>query len=940
MRPTEPAALSDGDTLAGPGGGVHHDLAPPARIGRYLVLHELGRGGMGVVLLAYDPELDRKVAVKLLGAQGADAAQQDRLLREAQAMARLAHPNVAAVFDVGVLGGQVYLAMEYVEGESLRAWLGARRPWRVVVDMFVQAGRGLAAAHAAGLVHRDFKPDNAIVGRDGRVRVLDFGLAALGTNLSEGPSAPPSLTSLALPGLASRSLLSSRLTADGALVGTLAYMSPEQLALAELDPRSDQFSFCVALHEALHAELPFAGETAGAYVLAVTSGAVRAPPRGAVPRYVDRALARGLAVAREDRFPDMDRLLAALTRDPAARLRRLGLLGLGVAASVGVGLLVGRSGDDAAACAAVDAPVAAAWGDETRARVRAAVTATGLPYAADALAAALPRIDAWVAAWSTARREVCRAHRDGALSDALHDREVTCLSGQVHDLAARTRLLAAADGDAVANAVAAVEALPDPGRCLDPALLGDAADPEAAARVREADAEQDLGHYQRARELAAAAVAAAAGDIDLAEALYVEGQVLYGLGQPREARAALVRAFTRAAAVGSREVGFTAASQLLVLAADEFRELDEARLWRDIGAELLAGGALEPRHAHATFPHAEASYAAARGDYDAAIEHLSRAVAWSSERDPDTLAAANLVLSRARMLRLAERYADAEADYLRVRRIYDGLFGPHHPQQATLANNLGVLYGSLHRYDEGLRELERARAIVRAIEGESSLHLAYIASNLIEPYTAAGRHDEAVAAARAALATFEREVGPATARAMTGHNNLGHALLSAHRCEEARPELERALAIAGEIAAVPTDLSTPLYNLAYCALELRQYAAAVDYTARALEALGAAPDSREHDHTRLLQSRGLVGLGRHREAVALLEGVLARWQREAPVPDRRGDARFVLAQALWLGALDRPRALAEARAARELQRSARYPHFPLADVEAWLAERE
>jgi serine/threonine protein kinase len=248
MRPTEPAALSDGDTLAGPGGAAHHDLAPPARIGRYLVLHELGRGGMGVVLLAYDPELDRKVAVKLLGAQGADAAQQDRLLREAQAMARLAHPNVAAVFDVGVLGGQVYLAMEYVEGESLRAWLGARRPWRVVVDMFVQAGRGLAAAHAAGLVHRDFKPENAIVGRDGRVRVLDFGLAALGTSLSEGPSAPPSLTSLALPGLASRSLLSSRLTADGALVGTLAYMSPEQLALAELDPRSDQFSFFSSLH--------------------------------------------------------------------------------------------------------------------------------------------------------------------------------------------------------------------------------------------------------------------------------------------------------------------------------------------------------------------------------------------------------------------------------------------------------------------------------------------------------------------------------------------------------------------------------------------------------------------------------------------------------------------------------------------------------------------
>jgi tetratricopeptide (TPR) repeat protein/predicted Ser/Thr protein kinase len=941
MRPTEPAGLSDADTIAGDTAAPRRPAARPDRLGRYLVLHELGRGGMGAVYLAYDPELDRKVAVKLLDTPDAGVAQQDRLLREAQAMARLAHPNVAAVFDVGVLAGQVYLAMEYVEGESLRAWLAAERPWRAIVATFVQAGRGLAAAHAAGLVHRDFKPENAMVGRDGRVRVLDFGLAALSDMSQETADAAPISGSVALPGMATRSLLSSRLTAVGAIVGTLAYMSPEQLTLAELDPRSDQFSFCVALYEALHRELPFAGDTAGAYALAVTSGALRPAPRGAVPRWIDRVLARGLASDRADRWPDMDRLLAALTRDPAATRRRLGLLGLAVAASVGVGLAVGRSGDVGEACRTAADPIAAVWNDDVRARIGAAVSATALPYAADTLAAVLPRIDAWVARWSDARLAVCAAHRGAELSDPLHDLEVTCLSGQVHDLAARTRLLAAADADAVTHAVAAVEALPDPGRCRDPALLDDAPDPDAEARVREAEAEYDLGHYARADELARVAVAAAPDDANLADALYVQGYVLYGLGQPREAHAPLVRAFTRAAVSGRRERAFEAASYLVALTADEFRAIEEATLWRDIAAELQTGAALDPQIVHYSFPTSQALFAAARGDSDEALAHYARALAWiEGERGPDTLLAAHVLLERARVLRVAERYAEAEADYRRVREIYDRVLGPLHPQQAALANNIGVLYAGLNRFAEALRELERAREIVRTVDGPSSAHLASIASNLIEPYNAAERHDEAIASARMAVEMFAREVGPETPRTATAYNNLGHALLAAHRCDEARPEFERALDLYSRLPANPTDISTPLYNLAYCALELEQYAAAVTYTDRALAALAPLPESVDRDRIRYLQSRALLGLGRHREAVALLESVLARWDLAVPVPERRGDARFVLAQALWLGKIDRTRALVEARAAREHQRTAPYPQFPLAEIEAWIAAHD
>ena len=943
MRSTEPAPLSAAATLADGPTVTRGEAGVPARLGRYLVLGELGRGGMGAVYLAYDPELDRKVAVKLLDAPDGDPAQQDRLLREAQAMARLAHPNVAAVFDVGVLGRQVYLAMEYVEGASLRAWLAAGRPWPAIVATYVQAGRGLAAAHAAGLVHRDFKPENAIVGRDGRVRVLDFGLAALGAEApTDADAAPSTLTSLSLPGLASRSLLSSRLTAAGAIVGTLAYMSPEQLTLAELDPRSDQFGFCVALHEALHGELPFAGDTAGAYALAVTSGAVRAPPRGPVPRWLDRVLARGLAPAREDRWPDMDSLLAALSRDPAANRRRLALISAAIAASVGLGLVVGRrSGEQGGQpCRGTDAPIAAVWSPDVRARVEAAFTATRLPYAADTLAAALPRVDAWVARWSAASRSLCLAHRAGEVSDALHDREVTCLSGQVHGLAARARLLAAADADAVTHAITAVEALPDPEACRDPALLAASADPDAAARVREVDAEQAFGHYVRARELAAAAVAAAPGDGDLADALHAEGEVLYALGQPHASRTSLVRAFARAAAVGRRDRAFAAATMLLQIAADEFRDLEEAALWRDLAVDLASGAALDRLVTNAGLPVALGAFAAARGDHDEALAHIGRADAWTlAELGPDSLLRADILLEGTRVLRLAGRYAEAEAGLLRVRATYDRVLGPAHPQQAALANNLGVLYGTLDRDDEALRELERARSIVGAIEGPSSVHLASIDSNLIMPYGAVGRHDEAIAAARAALEMFEREVGPETARVAIATNNLGHALQNARRCAEARPAFERSLAISQKIAALPPDISAPLYNLAACALQLREFPAALDYADRSLAALATLPESHEHDHVRLMQARALVGLGRHREAAALLEPLLARWSKDPPNPDRRGDARFVLAEALWAGKLDRRRALAEARVARDLQRDARSPHFSAAEIDAWLAAR-
>lgn len=284
-------------------------LASGTAVGRYVVLELIGTGAMGAVYRARDPELGRRVALKLVRPerhQRGSTNPQARLLREAQAIARVSHPNVIAIYDVGTCGNAVFLAMELVEGGTLRDWLrGARRSWREVLEMFRRAGAGLAAAHAAGLVHRDFKPDNVLVGADGRVRVTDFGLARAATDPhrdTESDDAPPQS-------------LAAAMTETGAIVGTLAYMAPEQMAHGVADASSDLFSFCVAFYEALYGERPFAGGTATELYGAASHGRIQLAARGArVPAWLRRSVLRGLCADRCDRPAGVTALLADIDR--------------------------------------------------------------------------------------------------------------------------------------------------------------------------------------------------------------------------------------------------------------------------------------------------------------------------------------------------------------------------------------------------------------------------------------------------------------------------------------------------------------------------------------------------------------------------------------------------------------------------------------------------
>jgi eukaryotic-like serine/threonine-protein kinase len=338
MGPLEPRAKF---------GGAESVIEAGTLIGRYRIRARIGTGGVGVVYAAVDEALAREVALKLVRPGPCKPARLDRrharLIREAQALARLGHPNVVAVHEVGQLDDRVYVAMEFVEGMTVRAWLRERpRPWADILAVFDQAGRGLAAAHAAGIVHRDFKPDNLLLGHDGRVRVVDFGLAtACPSPEDDAPRARPhAVTEVEIASSASTSQQaipcdssSGWITGHGKILGTPAYMSPEQSRAEPVDARADQYSFCVSLWEALFGERPQGP---------VDLRRARADPssRSPVPRSVLRALARGLRVDPDDRFADMPALLAALAwRAPQRRRRAWAALAAAVLLGAALGAL-------------------------------------------------------------------------------------------------------------------------------------------------------------------------------------------------------------------------------------------------------------------------------------------------------------------------------------------------------------------------------------------------------------------------------------------------------------------------------------------------------------------------------------------------------------------------------------------------------------------------
>ncbi len=534
------------------------------RLGRFTILDHLGTGTMGVVYTAYDDALDRKIAIKVLRHGGQEAAL--RLRREAQAMARVDHPNVVAVHEVGTEGGQVYVAMDFIRGTTLATW--QRQPgrtWSQILEAYVQAGRGLAAAHAASLIHRDFKPSNAIIGDDGRVRVLDFGLVYAAEIDGEGLDRSGSYDRVAV-----------RLTHDGDVVGTPAYMSSEQIRGLPLGPSTDQFSFCASLYEGLYGQLPFVGDSLGTLFASIARGRVQDTPRASrVPAWVRAVVLRGLASTPEARYPSMDALLRAL--DPGL-VRRRRFIGTGVAlvgAAALAGFLAAKS-QAASLCSGGDAELAVAWSTAQRARVEQALSAAGPAFASEVWPRVAADLDAYVADWKAMHRDACMAHQRGEQSDQMLDRRMACLGQRKAALGGAAEVLAEGGGKVAIEALGVVHDLPPIARCGDVAAL-------AAGVAPPEDAQVALKVAEARQLLARAETLATAGRVDAARTL-AEREITESLEigyAPLTAEARLIHArilvgFDADAAVDSD--GALTLAVLTALSAD----LDEA------AAEALA----------------------------------------------------------------------------------------------------------------------------------------------------------------------------------------------------------------------------------------------------------------------------------------------------------------------------------------------------------------
>lgn len=447
QQPRANAAIDDRD-----------DEPMPRTIARYIVLQRLGRGGMGVVYSAYDNELERKVAIKLVSAHD-DAKANARMRREALALAKLSHPNVVQLFEVGRHCNDMFVVMEHIRGETLRQWTraGGRR-WQDIVAVYLQAGLGLAAAHHAGLVHRDFKPDNAMLDQGGRVRVVDFGLARPAHDSDGGEAGEAHIDP---------SAAAEPLTRTGAVLGTPAYMAPEQFPAGVVDARCDQFAFCVALCEALYGKRPFAGRAPSQASARVTGESAQLPKLGRVPTWVADVLRRGLELDPRERYASMDALLAALARDPASRRRRLWVWGgasvlTTAALSSWLTIPLAASAPRAVLqppCVSAHHQIESVWGDHRRAALRQTFTSMS-PRGGEIASEVIQTLDDYTAHWISGHQAACEAtHVLHEQSSAVLDARMACLNRRQRELEGVLGLLLQADTATTERAVDVVDGL-------------------------------------------------------------------------------------------------------------------------------------------------------------------------------------------------------------------------------------------------------------------------------------------------------------------------------------------------------------------------------------------------------------------------------------------------------------------------------------------------
>ena len=811
-------------------------LKPMARgdvLGRYVVLNVLGAGGMGEVYAAVDPELDRQVALKLVrtqsGAAGAEA--QSRLLREAQAMAKLAHPNVVGVYDVGVVDERVFLAMELVRGTTLTEW-NKGRPWREVVKAFCDAGRGLAAAHRAGMVHRDFKPDNVLIGDDGRARVSDFGLAR--ASLETPPVTPEGEHALAT----SSPLLSSQLTQGATVLGTPGYMAPEQFEGAPADALSDQFSFCVSLYRQLYGQPPFRYENVQGLVKAVREGLLQPPPaRTKVPGWVHRVVARGLSVSPAARFSSIDALLDTLGNDPAEARRKWLITG---AAAVVVAVLISAGVVQYQRfnrrCIGAELKLAGIWDAPRQQSIGEAFERTGVPYAGDVWRSLQASLDAYARSWVEQHTSACEATWiRGEQSDEVLTLRMHCLNARLDELRSLSEALTRADANAVDAAARAGGSLTDLARCGDvTALKRRTPLPKNADDQRKVEAMQHamaevkslvtFGRYQDA--------------LPKIEQVVTEARELEYAPIQAEATLWLLRVNGRLGHFGMIEEFAFDTIRLAEVAGDDGLRFEGVLSLARLGQEV--SGSLEQLLTLCQIAKATLSRIKTADKHRVQLQVVLGNVYLT--RDEPKLA----VEAYKKGLAIAETSSEDMTDFI-----------------SDLTENIALSHHLMHRDYQALAEQKRALVTLSRRLGSNHPDLAYTNLNIAEVYLSLNQPAQALPLIEQALHVRLQTLGAMHGLYAEARMRRGSALRALGRLDEAAAELTLAKATLDEVAPEGPMMTATLLQRGDLELDRGQPAAALtffDQAAAMAIALGS------NDPIPMLgQALALLELRRHSE---------------------------------------------------------------------------
>ncbi len=943
-------------------------------LGRYVVLERIGAGGMGVVYAAYDPSIDRRIVLKLLHAGPEGTGSVGQRMREAQAAARTQHPNVVAVHDVGTFDDLVFIAMELVDGGTLRQHLAAARPpWHQVVRLYLQAGRGLAAAHAAGVIHRDFKPDNVLVDRSGRVRVTDFGLARMAVDLA------PAGDAVTPPGPRNSTLRAT------SVAGTPGYIPPEVLAGKPADARSDQYSFCVSLYEGLYGTRPS------------REGALTSAARSPVPRAVHAIVVRGLAPAPGERHPSMEALLQALDAAAFPRTRRKAFVAAGAALAVASVAVVTAARPTP--CTDAASRLTGIWDSTRKGALLAAFTATGAPTAASLHSATSRTLDAYAAAWTEAHRDACQATRvRGEQSEAAMDLRMRCLERRRRELGALADVLLTADAAGTLRAPEAAQALRPLAACADVEALAQPVPPPdrpgAAPRVeaafeRLADARARLhtGRWKEAVERAGA-IASEAEALGykplLGEALLVQGIAQTDLRDEKAATAALRRATLASLAGRDTKHAIEALAYLIHVEGELTLRPEQVELWSEQAQALLESVGGDPLLESLVLRH-RGNALARQGRQAEAIPVIQQALTLQERLDGSEHVSLSAVLNMlGDALKGMGRLDEALAHQQRAQALLEKAYGPDHPRVAILLNNQGTTLVALNRYtealarqEESLARLERAHgpgqpanyviallgnmgaihySLGRLAEAERTLgralrlareafptghpHRVRIGNNLALMLGREGRPEES-------LALFQELKKEQQVAAAEGRRNLVFARTFSYEAEVLVRigQSERAVASARQALVLARELGAE-----------SERAGLLPALAQALLAAGDLPEAHRTIQEAVELQRRLAGAGRPLPpevqqvlgevllargdaagALDALEQTLAAWEKAAVSPADMAPTRFALARALRLGGKEPARARALATAAREaLAPTAEPRRVRLADIDAFL----